>query len=259
MPAELKEVGFTLHEVVDGRTLTLDNVDISTLRGFLQEVETLIKGDAKGVTLTDSKVVLDSGSVVVRTFLSLVLAASVEHDLSKLEQTRDLDMIQSNRAKIIAAWQARASKSSGCYYQIRALNGNLVLRLRDGNRYQHRGENGWVATKKYLTGEVLDVGGTHNTNLHLHLPDGETHRIDLSRQQILEIQDNLVFREVTVYVGAEQHLVTKNLRNIKLIEYVKPPDEAKPGDLEELWKNGRVAWAGVSSASQWVNEMRGNQ
>ena len=239
--------------------MTLDNVDITTLRSFLQEVETLIKGDLKGVTLADSKVVLASGSLIIRVLMSVMLAASVEDDLLKLEHSGDLDQIQPNRAKIIGTWQTRASNSATCSYQIQALDGKLVLRLKDANRYQHRGENAWVATKKYLTGEVVDVGGTYNTNLHLHLASGETHHIEVTREQILEIKDNPVFREVTVYVHAEQHLVTKNLRHLKLIEYVKPLDEGDQGNLEELWRNGRVAWAKISSAGQWVDEIRGNE
>ena len=47
MPGELTELEFSLNDVVDNRPSTPETVDLPTLRGFFEEVETLIKGDVR--------------------------------------------------------------------------------------------------------------------------------------------------------------------------------------------------------------------
>ena len=58
MPTELKPVEFALEDRVHDQPLTPETVDLPTLRAFLNEVETLIKGNVEGadVTLTESRV-----------------------------------------------------------------------------------------------------------------------------------------------------------------------------------------------------------
>ena len=51
MSVELSELEFSLDDVVGGRPLTPATVDLPTLRGFLEEVEKLIKGDMTGASL----------------------------------------------------------------------------------------------------------------------------------------------------------------------------------------------------------------
>ena len=99
MSNELTELEFSLNDVVGGQPLTPDNVDLPTLRGFLAEVETLIKGDVPGASLADSRVRIKEGSVKIVALVAHLLAADARGDLAKLEQTGDLDSIQSKRAQ----------------------------------------------------------------------------------------------------------------------------------------------------------------
>ena len=118
MPNELTKLEFSLHDVVGGQPLTPENVDLPTLRSFLFEVETLIKGDVAGASLADSRVRIEKGSVRVVALVSYLLAADTRADMARLEQTGDLDVIQPRRAQIIESWQSRVRRAPSRYYSI---------------------------------------------------------------------------------------------------------------------------------------------
>ncbi len=88
MSNELTELEFLLNDVVGGQPLTPENVDLPTLRGFLEEVETLIKGDESEASLANSRVQIKEGSVKI--------VALVAH-LACFQHTRRLNCIGKNR------------------------------------------------------------------------------------------------------------------------------------------------------------------
>src|SRR4051812_41311115 len=111
MPASLARLEFRLEDEVQGLPITPETVDFPTLRGYLAEVETLIKGDEPGASLADSRVRIEEGSVKVLAFVSALLAASVNQDLIRVAEGCDLDKVQPRRADIMESWQTRARKN----------------------------------------------------------------------------------------------------------------------------------------------------
>src|SRR5205823_11754540 len=102
MPTDLTPVEFALDDRVGEQPITPETVDLPTLRAFLDEVETLIKGNVPGagVTLAESRVRLEEGSLKVVALISVLLAGDLESDLSRLRDSKDLDVIQPKRAEI---------------------------------------------------------------------------------------------------------------------------------------------------------------
>src|SRR5437763_14096567 len=101
MPTRLTPLEFALEDRVGEQPLTPETVDLPTLRGFLDEVETLIKGNVPGasVTLGESRVRIEEGSLKVVALISTLLASDLQADLLKLNDTGDLDVIQPKRAE----------------------------------------------------------------------------------------------------------------------------------------------------------------
>ena len=259
MPEELTALEFSLHDVIGGQPLTPDTVDLPTLRGFLQEVETLIKGDVEAANLADSRVRIESGSVKVVTLVAALLAANVEADLAKLDQTGDLDAIQPKRADVIENWQKRARRMPNRSYSLTTAQHKRALSISKESQLQHGSENGWVNVEKYLTGKVVDLGGKQNPNVHLVLTDsGESIQVSASQQQLGEEKENQLYKDVAVQVQAEQHLHTKALRNLRLIRFVPQTNAVDEQALAALWQKGREAWHDVKSAAGWVDALRGN-
>jgi hypothetical protein len=260
MPGELTELEFSLDDEIGGRPLTLLTVDLPTLRGFLEEVERLIKGDVPGASLSDSRLRLEDGSVKLVALVAHPLAADVRSDLAKLNQTGDLDAIQPRRAEVIEQWQTRARRSPSRTYSIQTSSTSRAVRIANTSQYQHGSENAWVSVEKYLAGKVVNAGGKQDPNVHLVLADsGESVRISATEQQLSAEKENQLYKDVTLRVQAEQHMRTKALRDIRLIQFLAQATEADERTLTNLWQKGREAWRDVTSAAGWVESLRGNK
>jgi hypothetical protein len=257
MPAELTEFDFAVDDELDGKPLTPDNVNLPILRSFLADVEAFVKGDVQGITLNESKVKIEHGSLKVKMLVGTALAVSVQTDLEKLNETGDLDLIHPRRAEVIEKWQSRAEKSSKRHYFI--AGSNLTVHIDGHSRFEHANEKAWVNVEKYFTGKVFNAGGKQAPNIHVDLAGGQTIRIDATESQLAAVEDNVLFKELTLRVQAEQHLQTKELRNLRLIEFLPHADEVDEKALESLWAKGAEAWKGVGSATDWVEKIRGNK
>ena len=259
MSSELSELEFKLEDVVNGQPVTPETVDLPTLRGFLEEVETLIKGDVPGASLANSRVRIEPGSVKVMAFVAAALASDYRADMARLSERQDLDLIQPKRAMIIERWQARSRRAPSRAYQLGVSAEIEPVRVISTSQFQHGGENAWVSVEKYLTGKIVDAGGKQSPNIHLELADsGETATVNATEQQLGAEKENLLYKTVSIRVQAEQHLRTKALRNIRLIQFLPQTGEVDEQALAALWQKGRTAWRGVESAAGWVEALRGN-
>jgi hypothetical protein len=120
------------------------------------------------------------------------------------------------------------------------------------------GENAWVSVEKYLTGKVVDLGGKQNPNVHLVLADtGDSARVGSTEQQLAAERQNQLYKDVTLRVQGEQHLRTKALRNLQLIQFSQQTTEVDERALAALWDKGIKAWKDVKSATGWVEALRG--
>ena len=96
--------------------------------------------------------------------------------------------------------------------------------------------------------------------MHLVLADtGESVRVGATEQQLAAEKENQLYKDVTLRVQGEQHLRTKALRNLRLIQFSPQTTEVDEQALALLWKKGREAWKEVKSAAGWVESLRGNK
>ena len=87
---------------------------------------------------------------------------------------------------------------------------------------------------------------------------GEEQIVQATEQQLADEKENQLYKHVTLRVQAEQHLRTKALRNVRLLQFAPSDTEVDEESLQSLWAKGREAWKDVSSAQEWVETMRGN-
>ncbi len=260
MAEQLSRVEFAVDDLVGGKPISPTNMDLPTLRAFLAEVEVLIKGDDTALNLANTRVELQPGSLKVVALIAATVASNLQFEMGKLAATGDLDQIQSKRAKIIEKWQARAERSTTRRYSILPMDASKAVRVAAQTHYQHQSENAWVEVEKYLTGTMETQGGRQTPNIHLFMGDtGTTLTIAASKDQLREQKENQLYHEVTVFVRAEQHLLNRSLRNVVLLNFVRPPEAVDRAELEAFWREGREAWKNVPSATRWVEELRGNE
>lgn len=254
----LEKTEFKLEDLIGGRPLTADSTSVPLLREFLGEVETLLKGDDPQVSLAESEVKIESGSLKIVVFVESALAGSLSKDLEKLRETADLDEIGRRRGEIIEKWQKRASKNPTRRYGV-ATHSDFWTEIKSDSPFSRKGERAWVEVEKHLTGKIYDWGGRSRTNLHLELAGtGQVVTVEATEEQIRREEKNYVYHTATVRVVGEQNLKTKHFRKLRLLELVTPPEPVVQDELQELWRKGEKAWKDVESASHWVEELRGN-
>lgn len=251
-------VSFSLHDEVEGRTLTPQNVDLLTLHQFMGEVISLIQGDFTRVELGQPSVAIEDGSVKLVSLVPMIIAASLHHDLAGLANTQDLDSISSKRAEVIENWQARSAKDgSKRRYNLQALvddEAPAQLEISPATQYRHLQRDSWVNAEKYLTGRVVDLGGKTKPNVHLVLASGQSVKIEATEDQ-LEGADYL-YKSMILNVRVKEHIRTGEIRQARLIDVVKPIKEVDEDKLKALWRKGKEAWAGISSPTEWVENLR---
>lgn len=222
------------------------------------EVIELIQGEAKRAELGQPSVAIEDGSVKLMSIVPALVAASFHADMDTLARTEDLDAISPKRAQIIETWQSRAVRAdSKRRYSIvpnagRADEGTVSITRESA--YRHRQLDNWVRAEKYISGRVVDLGGKTKPNIHLVLPPGESVKVDASESQ-LEGADYL-YKAMTLNVSAMEDIRNGELRNLRLIDVVRPLKEIDEDKLKSLWKKGRKSWAEITNPSEWVEHLR---
>lgn len=259
MSDDLRKLEFTLEDQLDGKKLSPGNVDLPTLLDFLGDVEHLVRGNRASASLSDSRVVLEEGSLKIVPLVAVALAASFEFEMAKLNRTGNLDDIEKGRADVISKWQAKTQKCPQRVYGIGTEEAAYRINvIAGGQQYRYKSESAWVPVEKYLTGNLEEAGGKQIPNLHLSLPGARETLVVAASKAQLGAWKHQLYKAVTVFVRAEQHLLTKDLRKIQLIEIVQPNALVDENALQKLWQSGNEAWRDVVSASDWVEELRGH-
>jgi hypothetical protein len=74
----------------------------------------------------------------------------------------------------------------------------------------------------------------------------------LPRQSVsFSLHDEVEGREIT-----PENVDLLTLHQAHLIDVVKPSREVDEDKLKALWQKGKEAWAGISSPTEWVEQLR---
>lgn len=258
MPSLGHPLAFSLHDVVEGQPLTPKNVDLLTLHQFMGEVIDLLQGDAKRPEMGQPTVAIEDGSVKLVSIVTPLLAAAFQADMQTLAASADLDSISPKRAQVIEMWQGRTTKAESKRRYSIAPDADrpdgMIVRIDRESAFRHRQLDNWVRAEKYITGRVVDLGGKTKPNVHLVLPSGESIKVEASESQ-LEGADYL-YKAITLNVHAMEHIRSGQLRDLRLIDVVRPLKEIDEDKLKSLWRKGRNAWAEITSPTEWVERLR---
>lgn len=68
---------------------------------------------------------------------------------------------------------------------------------------------------------------------------------------------NRLYKLAMMRIKAEYNVLTRELRNARLLEFVEYAPSINDDDLARLTRRGAVAWKDVPNATTWVDELRG--
>lgn len=254
--SRMQHIDFVLLGKADGVVITPENIGFSQFNVFNKQVEEFLAG-SQNIKLNDVRVDIKKGSYLLRTLVPVVLYSAVQTDL-KSAKDFILDGIDVKRAEVIQKWQEQSKKTPKLSIEIRpdGHDRSGIIKINHSTNYHYGQLESWVAVEKYLYGQIVDMGGAHNANIHLKIK-AKTLIVATSQEFLRDQKENKLYHNVMLRVKAEQNINTKELRSVSLISFeeYKPVYDEKA--LNHFASVGKKAWADVPNAVKWVRQTRG--
>jgi len=168
-----------------------------------------------------------------------------------------LDGIDGKRKEVMERWQKAARQLRLLTYRISAPFLARPVLISVDTDYRGDDANQWVQVERYIRGEIQDLGGITKANAHIRLPDGSTLKVVTEKDLLREDKVNRLYKTAMLRIKAEYNVLTRELRNARLLEFMEYANQVNEADLERLTRRGAICWKDVSDPSAWVDELRG--
>lgn len=255
---EAQPLTFSLTDESSGYEATPERVRLAVLTDFTADVSVLLRGSHREVDPGELDVSVRSGSVAIHT-TPIALAPTLFRDLRFLIESELLDSIDAKRREVVERWQKAARQMRGIAYKISApflpqpliIDGKTDFRADDADQ--------WVMVERYVRGEIQDLGGAKKSNAHVRLPDGTLLSVATERKVLKDDTQNRLYKQAMLRIRARYNVLTRELRDAQLIEFVEYAPRFDEAEMERLTRRGAQAWKDVAGATAWVDELRGER
>ena len=168
-----------------------------------------------------------------------------------------LDTLDAKRREVMERWQKAARQTRQLAYRITAPFLDRAIVINAESDYRADDADQWVQVERYIRGEIQDLGGATKANAHVKLPDGRTLKVTTEREVLRNDTVNRLYKLAMLRIKAEYNVLTRELRNARLVEFVEYAPVIDDEALARLTRRGAAAWRDVSDATAWVDELRG--
>lgn len=235
-----------------------DRVRLANLVDFTSDVAALLRGVNKEVDPHDLDVAVRAGSLAIET-APIAAAGKLFSDLQHLTTSELLDAVDTKRREVFERWQKLARVSKDLSFKISApfLKQPIVISHRTD--FHADDADQWVQVERYVRGEIQDLGGMTKANAHVRMPDGSTLKVTAEKDVLRNDTVNRLYKLAVLRVRAEYNVLTRELRNARLVEFVEYAPKFDEEELNRLTRRGEQAWKGVRDATDWVDQLRGGE
>lgn len=255
---EAQRITIALIDHTAGFEATPDRVRLGDLAGFSSDVATFLRGEDKNVDTNTLEVAVRKGSLAIET-VPLLSAPNLFRDLRTLLGGELLDNLDPKRREIMERWQKIARHTKQVAYRISAPFLDRSIEITAESDYHADDADQWVQVERYIRGEIQDLGGVTKANAHIKLPDGRTLKVTTERDVLRNDTVNRLYKLAMLRIKAEYNVLTRELRNARLVEFVEHASNVDEEALTRLTRRGAVAWKDVPNATTWVDELRGDK
>jgi hypothetical protein len=253
----INQLHFAVSDRINDNEVNPSYVPLTLLGEFQEDVSNFLRGSNRDVDLANVIVSIEQGSLAFLA-VGLLTASALWNDLERLHTSNSLASIDPKRAKVIERWQNLARKNEYRRYFVTNQSAQFSFSV-DANSNFHSAENIWVYVEKYLHGKVIDIGGKITANVHLELEEGTTLTIQATQEQLAQGEQNRLYRPALLHVMAEENLLTGQLRNHRLLDFVDYHPSYNETTFNQMVVRGTQAWADVTDATAWLQTLRGYQ
>lgn len=255
---EAQAITFSLSDVSLGYEASPDRVRLSALTAFSADVSTLLKGSTREVDPGALDVAVVPGSLAIRT-APIAMAPTLVRDLRTLLTGERLNALDAKRREVLEAWQKAARQTKGLAYRVSAAFLDRPVVVNGETDFHSDDADQWVQVERYVRGEILDLGGATRANAHIRLPDGSTLKVTTERTVLREDTVNRLYKPATLRVRAQYNVLTRELRDALLVEFVEYAPRFDEDEMSRLTRRGAQAWKDIDDATEWVEDLRGGR
>jgi hypothetical protein len=253
---DAQRITLALENSSDGYEVTPERVRLADLARFAKDVQDFLRGEGKEVDTQSLEVAVRKGSLAIET-APIPLAPKLFADLNALHSGELLDSLDSKRKEVIESWQKTARQTRDLSYRIVAPFLSRPVIISSTSDYRSDDADQWVRVERYIKGEIQNLGGATRSNAHIKLPDGSTLLVSTDRQLLRDDKENRLYKAAMLRIQAEYNVLTRQLRNARLVEFVEHASSVQEADLDRLAKRGAAAWRDVTDPTAWVDDLRG--
>lgn len=255
---EAQQITIALIDNSAGFEASPERVRLADLAEFSVDVAAFLRGDGKEVDTKTLEVSVIDGSLGIRT-APLAAAPQLFNDLRALLNSELLDNLDAKRRDVMVRWQKAARQTRQLAYRISAPFLDRPIVVNAESDFRSDDANQWVQVERYIRGEIQDLGGATRANAHVKLPDGSTLTVTTDRDVLRDDTVNRLYKLAMLRVKAEYNVLTRVLRNARLVEFVEYAPQVDEVELARMTRRGADAWKDVGDATAWVDELRGGR
>jgi hypothetical protein len=204
------------------------------------------------------EVSIQPGSLAIQT-VPIPSAPLLFRDVRHLLNSFLLDALDGKRKAIIERWQKRVRVNPSMEFRIEVPMLPKPVVINAATEYRADDADQWVHVERYVRGEVQDLGGASRANAHVRLPDGKLLTVSTNRDVLRNDKTNRLYKPALLRVRARYNVLTQELRDAELIEFVEYAPRFDEQAFERFTRRGTEAWKGIDSASDWVDDLRGGE
>lgn len=253
---EAQAVTLSLIDASQGYEATPERVRLSVLADFTRDVEVFLRGKLREVDSSAIDVAIRPGSVALVT-QPIASAPGLFRDLRSLSVSELIDALDPKRREIVERWQKLARADRKISFKVAAPFLFSPVVVSADTDYRADDADQWVRVERYVRGEIQDLGGATRANAHVRLPDGSSLTVGTERGVLREDSINRLYKQAVLRIQAQYNVLTRELKDARLLEFVQYEPRFDAGDLERLNRRGAQAWKDVADASAWVDALRG--
>jgi hypothetical protein len=254
---EAQRITLALIDRSAGYEASPERVRLRVVADFASDVTMLLKGDGKEVDPRELDVAIRAGSLAIET--SPIAAPRLLKDLQHLAASDRLDGVDAKRRVVFERWQKAAKGTPGLSFLVSAPFLPRPIVVSRDTDFRADDADQWVSVERYVRGEIQDLGGTTDPNAHVRLPDGTTLMVRAEKEVLRNDTLNRLYKIAMLRVRAEYNVLTRELRNARLVEFVEYAPRVDEEELARLTRRGRDAWKDVGDATEWVDQIRGGE
>ncbi len=242
----------------EGEQLRPDLLDVDEIVSLLSYARDFLFPE-KGKDRSRISVAFKEGSVVLSLDVDPATALQTQAILADLNANHNLGLLKPKQVEAIEGIQKYVAE------QDFVLRFGIADKLTEGLRIDRKTEwmmpeEVWFDEELYVFGEIVDVGGKTNPNVHIETKDFCILTVAANKEILSEDDKNRLYKEQQLRIRIKRSLQTGEFKkgSAQLIEFVDVDASESPDEyLDRLISESKPYMDKIGDPNEWLKRIRG--